>query len=196
MNPITHVLTGWCLAETLPRITRRERILITMASVVSDLDGFGIVAEWTTRESERPLLWWTEYHHVLGHNLVFAVVTAVVAITLAHKERALTATYVFIGVHLHIVGDVMGSRGPDDYHWPIPYLYPFSMYPQLTWGRQWHLNAWPNVAFTAALLVVTIVMAWRRGYSLIGLASPSADQAFVGALRSRFGSPKERRLTN
>ena len=33
----------------------------------------GAIVEVLTRESENPLLWWSEYHHVIGHNIGFAV---------------------------------------------------------------------------------------------------------------------------
>lgn len=182
MNPITHILTGWCLAEAVPGLTMREKGLVTVAAVAPDFDGLGIVAELATRNSEHPLLWWTEYHHVLGHNLLFAGVAALVA------RRLLAAVLVFAAVHLHILCDLAGSRGPDDYQWPIPYLWPFSDSPQLAWPGQWYLNAWPNFAVTIALLAATFYLAWRRGYSIVGLVSSRGDAAFVERLRIRFGA--------
>jgi inner membrane protein len=181
MNPITHILTGWCLAEAVPGLSKREKGLITVAAVAPDFDGLGIVAELATRNTAHPLLWWTEYHHVLGHNLLFACLAALGA------RRLLAAALIFAAVHLHIVCDLIGSRGPDDYQWPIPYLWPFSAQPQLTWSGQWYLNAWPNIAVTLALLAATFYLAWRRGYSIVGLVSSRADAAFVERLRIRFG---------
>ena len=183
MNPITHILTGWCLAEAVPGLSMREKGLVTFAAVAPDLDGLGLVAELATRDSARPLLWWTEYHHVLGHNLLFALVLSLFA------RRFLTCALVFLAVHLHILGDLAGSRGPDDYQWPIPYLWPFRDWPQLAWSGQWYLNAWPNFAITIALLAVTFRLAWRRGYSIVGLVSSRGDAAFVEMLRVRFGPP-------
>src|SRR5687768_902141 len=120
MNPITHLLTGWCLAETAPALTRREKTLVTLAAVAPDLDGLGLIAELATEHTRRPLLWWTEYHHVLGHNLLFACAATAVAFLLARTARGLTAAMVFLSIHLHILADLAGSRGPDDYQWPIP----------------------------------------------------------------------------
>jgi inner membrane protein len=157
MNPITHILTGWCLAEAFPDLSRREQGLVTLAAVAPDLDGLGLVAELATRDTAHPLLWWTEYHHVLGHNFLFACVATLFA------RRLLTGALVFLAVHLHILGDLAGSRGPDDYQWPIPYLWPFSDSPQLAWSGQWYLNAWPNIVLTIALLAMTFYLAWRRG---------------------------------
>jgi hypothetical protein len=193
MNPITHGLTGWCFAEVFPQLGRREKALVTTAAIAPDLDGFGLIAELVTREGDRPLLWWTEYHHLLCHNLLFAIVFAAFAAALARTRSALTGLLAFVGVHLHLAGDLVGSRGPDDYQWPIPYLSPSRGEPQLAWSGQWHLNAWPNFAITIALLFVVITLAWRRGESVLGLVSQRADDIFVAALRARFGAPRATR---
>jgi hypothetical protein len=75
MHPLTHMLLGWTLANTVP-LTRRDRALVTLASVVPDIDGLGLVAELLTRHSAQPLLWWSTYHHVLAHNVAAALVVA------------------------------------------------------------------------------------------------------------------------
>ena len=185
MSPITHFLMGWAVVSTAPSLTKRERAIVTWASVVPDLDGLGIVAEVATRHSQHPLNWWSEYHHVLGHNLGFALFVCAFSFALAqHKLK--TGILVFVSFHLHLLGDLLGARGPDGEQWPIPYLLPFSSRLQLTWSGQWALNAWPNLAITAALLLLACVLAYRRGYSPLEMFSSKADQAFVTALRRRF----------
>ena len=186
MNPITHALAGWCLAETIPNIGRRERAAIVLAGIAPDLDGFGLPFELATRDTARPLLWWSEYHHVLGHNLLFATLAGVIAAIVSRQRKVIVGVAAFIAAHLHLLGDLAGSRGPDGYEWPIPYLYPFSRQPELVWEGQWALNAWPNFAITITLLMATFVLAWIRGYSPVGLLSPRADSAFVATLRARF----------
>jgi hypothetical protein len=176
---------GWCLAETQPSLSRRERAVIVGASLAPDLDGFGILPELLTRKANRPLFWWTDYHHVLCHNLTFAVMVAVVAGIVSKVHRIRCALFAFVAVHLHLLGDLAGSRGPDGYQWPIPYLYPFSDKPQLVWPGQWALNAWPNIALTVTLLAVTFCLAWYRGYSPLGLITNRGDRLFVAALRAR-----------
>jgi predicted amidophosphoribosyltransferase len=52
------------------------------------------------------------------------------------------------------------------------------------------LNAWPNVAITILLLLVTFWLAWQRGYSPVEMISKKADSAFVDALRRRLGLPQ------
>jgi membrane-bound metal-dependent hydrolase YbcI (DUF457 family) len=183
MSPVTHFLTGWVFANCA-QLERRDRALVTLACVVPDVDGLGIIPELLTRNSTHPLLWFTLYHHSL-HNLAFALVIAAIAFVLA-KNKWITALLAFFSFHLHLFEDVLGSRGPDGYQWPVPYLAPFSSWLQLSWGGQWGLNAWQNVAITVALLLVTLWLAWRRGFSPLEIISARADAAFVHALRQRF----------
>src|SRR5450755_3061474 len=101
MNPITHALVGWCLAETAPQLTNRERGAVVLAGVAPDLDGLGIVPELWTRDGSHPLLWWSTYHHVLAHNLAFACLVGVAAALIARSHRLQTAFLAVIAVHLH-----------------------------------------------------------------------------------------------
>jgi hypothetical protein len=85
MNPLTHALLGWTLAQVVP-LTRRDRALVTLAGVVPDIAGLGVVAELLTRDRAHPLLWWSEYHHVLAHNVGGAPVVTIAVICLAHRR--------------------------------------------------------------------------------------------------------------
>lgn len=183
MSPVTHFLTGWVFANCA-RLDRRERALVTLASVAPDIDGLGIIPELLTRHSDHPLLWFSLYHHAL-HTLAFALVIAVIAFVLA-RQKWKVGFLALVSFHLHLIEDLAGSRGPDGYPWPIPYLKPFSSALQLTWHGQWGLNAWQNVVITSALLLVTLWLAWWRGFSPLEMVSISADTAFVDVLRRRF----------
>src|SRR4051812_9823748 len=183
MSPITHFLAGWLLANAA-NLERRERALVTVAGVIPDLDGFGLPAEILTQKSSHPLTWWSDYHHVLGHNLGFSLLVTVLFFALA-KHRWKTAGLVFVSFHLHLLGDLIGARGPDGEQWPIPYLLPFSNYWQLTWQGQWALNAWPNIAITPVALATTFYLAWKRGYSPLELIWKPADGVLVRTLWSR-----------
>lgn len=187
MNPIEHLLIGWGTAQVLP-LDRRDRALVTIASMVPDIDGFGAIPEMLTRGTSHELLWWTEYHHTLCHNITFGVIFTAVATIFAHL-RARTALLTFISFHLHLFGDVIGARGPDGFQWPIPYLMPFSDRWQWSWSGQWELNAWQNFAITIPLLAFTIWLAWSRGRSPLEIVSVRANEGFVNALRGRFGMP-------
>jgi len=183
MHAVTHLLVGWMVANSAG-ISRRERAAVTLAGVVPDVDGLGAPVEVLTANWERPLTWFSDYHHLL-HNVTFAVAVAAVSFLVATR-RWKTAALACLSFHLHLLGDLIGARGPDGHQWPIPYLLPFSRAWELTWTGQWGLNAWPNFAITGLLLGTTFYLAWRRGFSPLEIISSRADRAFVTTLRMRF----------
>lgn len=184
MNPITHLLVSWTVATFPEDLRRVDRAWVVGAGVVPDIDSLGLFAELATRNSDHPLLWWSEYHHVLGHNLGAGVVVTGAALAFTRRWRvALLSAATF---HLHLLGDLVGARGPDGAQWPIPYLLPFSSSMQWTVPWQWALNAWPNVALTIVLLAYMFGYAWARGRSPLELVSLPANDALVRALRRRF----------
>jgi hypothetical protein len=188
VNPATHGLVGWAVANTTP-LGRRDRAIVTIAGVAPDVDGLGILVDFARNDGQ--LDWWWALHHPLAHNLTAALLYAAIAFGLASRRLA-TATLAFVAYHLHLLGDLVGSRAPDGYPYPIPYLNPWNDAVQLTWSGQWGLNAWPNVLITAGLLAWTFRFAWRRGRSPLEIVSPRADGAFTRALRRRFGQPGRR----
>jgi len=187
MSPLTHALVGWTVANVAPLI-RRDRAIVMFAGILSDIDGLGVLIDLATRHSASPTHWYDQFHHSLGHNLGFALVVTALAFFLAH-QRPLVAALSFLSFHLHLLGDLVGSRGPDGYQWPIPYLVPWSTAWQLTWQGQWALNAWPNFLMTGILLATMFYLAWQRGYSPVEIISTKADAAFIKTLRARFGTP-------
>jgi inner membrane protein len=184
LSPITHFLSGWVLANTVPSLTTRDRAIIMLAGVAPDIDGLGAIPEMLTRNSAHPLEWFSLYHHQL-HNLTFGLVVAAIALALA-RQRWIVAGLSLVSLHLHLFEDIIGARGPDGYPWPIPYLKPFSNAGMITWSGQRGLIAWPNFAITLALLLATFYLAWSRGYSPLEMVSEKADRVFVETLRRRF----------
>ena len=84
MSPVTHFFSGWVLANCA-KLDRRDRALVTLACVIPDIDGLGIIPEILTRNSAHPLLWFSLYHHSL-HNLAFALLVAAVAFAIATRR--------------------------------------------------------------------------------------------------------------
>ena len=186
MSPITHLRVGWTVANSAD-LNRRERAMVTAAGVIPDLDGFGIIAELLTKNSSKPLLWWSGYHHVLGHNLGFCLFCVFLALFFT-KQRMKVGLLVFLSFYLHLICDVIGAKGPDGEQWSIPYFLPFSDSWRVTWEHQWGVNAWPNVLLTAVLILPSVFLTIRREFSLLGLISTKADRAVVKTLRDRFPS--------
>jgi inner membrane protein len=188
LSPVSHYLLGWLVANS-DGFSRRERAAITLAGVAPDLDALGIVPEVLTRNSAHPLHWYTDYHHFLGHNLTFGVMLAGASLLIAQRKLK-TALFVLLSFHLHLLGDLVGARGPDGYQWPIAYWAPFTEAWQWSWNGQWALNAWPNFLVTILALVMTFYLAWKRGYSPVEMFSTRADAELVKALRRRFSRDK------
>lgn len=184
MSPVTHFLAGWMVASAT-ELNRRERALVAIAGIAPDADGLGIVAEFFTRGTQHELNWWSDYHHVLGHNLTFALFITALTVPFA-QHRWKVAALVCLSFHLHLFCDLVGARGPDGHIWDIPYLWPGSKALTLAWSGQWKLNAWPNFVLTAGLIAMTLRLAWRRGYSPLEMVSSRADAAVVATLRRRF----------
>lgn len=185
MSPVTHFLTGWVFANSVA-LGRKDRALVTLASVIPDVDGLGIIADVLTRHSQHPLDWFSTYHHSL-HTLLFALIVTAASFLIATKPWKV-AGLAFLSFHLHLFEDLLGSRGPEGYQWPIPYLMPFSHAGELSWNGQWALNAWPNFLITIALLLVTFYLAWSKGFSPLEMVSQRADAVFVASIRKRFST--------
>jgi inner membrane protein len=117
MSPVTHFFSGWVLANCA-KLNRKDRALVTLACVIPDVDGLGIIPEILTRNSSHPLLWFSLYHHSL-HTLAFALIVTAAASVLATRKWA-TGVLVLLSFHIHLFEDLLGSRGPDGDQWPIP----------------------------------------------------------------------------
>jgi membrane-bound metal-dependent hydrolase YbcI (DUF457 family) len=184
MSPITHFLVGWNLANAT-ELNQRERLMVSVVGIIPDLDGFGIGIDLLTRSSDNPTDLWGEYHHVLGHNIGFAV-TVSIFVWLTSRNKMKATLLAWISFHLHLLGDLFGARGPDGDQWPIPYLLPFSDSWQWVWQGQWALNAWPNMLITAGLILSTLILACRKGFSPLEIISLKADKIFVDTIQARF----------
>lgn len=186
MSPITHFLASWSVADSF-RLAHRDRAFVCLAGIAPDMDGLVVLVDLGARALGRPdPALYGVYHHALTHGLPAALLIA--ALTAAFAERrAKAAALAFLVVHLHVLCDLVGSRGgaPEDI-WPLHYLAPLWREATLEWSGQWALNAWPNVVLTVALMGLVMVRAVRRGYSPVGLVSRRGDAAFVAALRARL----------
>lgn len=186
MHVVTHLLAGWTLADEA-RLAGRDRALVTWASVAPDVDGAGMLVDFANRMLGRPdMALYETYHHAAGHCLAAAMVYAVIAWLIAARKLGV-AVLAFVSFHLHLVFDVLGSRGssPIDI-WTIPYLFPSHAW-TWSWSGQWPLTSWQNTTITMVLLAYALVQAVRRGYSPLILFSARTDARFVEVLRQRWG---------
>lgn len=194
MSPATHFLVGWSVATSC-NLKIKDRACIAIAGIAADIDGLGFLLDLLRPNAGVPMEFWSKYHHVFGHNIGFGLFVAIAVFALSSR-RWLVSLLAMISFHLHLICDLLGSRGPDGYQWPIPYLLPFSDIWQWTWAGQWELNAWPNFLITGIFGWHMFYVAWKQGISPLEIISQKANSSFVDTLRRRFGMPKKRSHTN
>jgi hypothetical protein len=183
MNPITHLLASWTFADNMG-LGPRDRNLVVWCGVTPDLDGLGIVADLANRTLGLSAKgFYAIYHHSLLHGLAAGILLPAILI-LFSTQRLRTFLLGIAAVHLHLLCDLLGSRGaePDDI-WPVKYLAPFSDKLTLVCRWQWPINGWPNIALTVTLLLSVFILAGRRGHSPVNLFSKRADNIFVETIR-------------
>ena len=183
MRLLTHLLASWTASQELQR-PDRDVALATWAGLAPDLDGAGLIVDLARDAVGLPeTTFYYQFHHVLGHNLPAAIIiSGLVGAVAVRKTRA--AVIAFLTVHLHFLGDVLGSRGvrPMDY-WPISYLAPFSNAWTISWSGQWWVAGWQNTVISVVLLMLVLALAGYRGRSPARLFSAKADDAFVEVVR-------------
>lgn len=170
MHVQTHILSGWCAANLLP-LDPRQRLFCMIAASAPDLDGLGVL--WSQAA-------YHDYHHVLGHNLLFALLLSWLLAMLA-RRRAMTFLACLTLVHLHLAMDYIGS-GP---LWKIHYLWPFSVWSLMTPENFWELYSWQNLSVAAILLTLTLWIAFRCGRTPLEALMPSLDRQLVALLQRR-----------
>jgi hypothetical protein len=184
MSPITHLLLSWSAASCF-KINKKDRILPTIAGVSPDIDGIGIGYDLITSGDVQVLEYWSTYHHTLCHNIGFGLLLTIIAFAVASR-RWLTSGLALLCFHLHLLCDILGSRGPDGYQWPIPYLQPFSDALQLAWVGQWQLDAWQNIAITVAAILFILYQANKHGLSPLEIFSSKINRIFADTIQKRF----------
>ena len=186
MNPVTHLLAGWIIADEC-KLEPRDRAFVAWACVLPDIDGIGYVIDFANKISGRAeTIYYETYHHNWGHGLPAAILTAVMVYCFAIEKRK-TALLALMTFHLHLLMDLAGSRGSSPYDiWPIPYLAPFSEKLTIYWSGQWPLTGWQNTTITILLMAFCLYTAIQRGNSPVILFNKRADSVFVDTLRRRF----------
>ena len=184
MSPITHLFASWLVAVKTTADPRDCR-LVALAGLAPDLDGMPIVVDIANRVINHtegfPLYF--KYHHWYGHG-IFAAVLISAALAYFARDRWRVFGLAFLVFHLHLLCDLLGSRGPGpDDVWPIVYLGPFSHRWSFTWSGQWWLEGWQNRLITVALLMPVLWMASTREDSVVGVLNRKADAVFTKTMR-------------
>jgi inner membrane protein len=170
MHVQTHIMSGWVAGNYL-KLNARQRGFCMVAAAICDLDGlsilFGQNAYWT-------------YHHLLTHDLVFAIISS--AVLAYFSPRPLRSFLIYFSLfHLHLLMDYYGS-GRD---WDIYYLYPFSRR-SLHNVHAWDFYSWQNLTAAGVLFAWTIVIAVRQGRTPLEAPMPDLDRQLVAWLRAKL----------
>jgi hypothetical protein len=183
MSPLTHLLASWVVA-TATTDNPRDRRLVTLAGVLPDLDGLGIIVDLAHDAlGHKATHYYANYHHVLLHG-IFGAGVLMVALTIFAQRRWRVALLTLAVFHLHLLCDFIGSRGPSPEDlWPIFYLAPFTKEWMWIWRGQWQLDGWQNRTVFVCLFAWSLWYAVRYGHSFVAVLNRRADRVFVEVLR-------------
>lgn len=170
MHPPVHLAISWLAGHALAE--RRDRRIVAWSGVVPDLDAVS-------------LLWgagaYSQYHHVLTHGVVAAVVGTAIW-TAVGRQRLRVMALSSAAFHLHLICDLLGS-GRD---WSIVYFFPFSRWEFLT-PYGWPLASPQNAIVWLGAVAATVWIAIRHGRTFGEAFLPArADAAVAGTLRKLF----------
>ena len=160
MDPVTHALTGLCIARSLPR-TERGRdtdILVVAASLLPDID-----VTWALWEPETAAL----TRHLLTHSLTGLAALSVGFGALAwllFRRLSLSVYFMLVGLAVlaHLGLDVINAFG-------VAVLYPWSSY-----RFELPLAFILDPVLTGILLIGVLVPSFLRDQSAVPLASRAA----------------------
>src|SRR5690349_6014560 len=103
MSPFTHFVGSWLVAAATTN-NPRDRKLITIAGVLPDADGLGIVPDvvtaWITGKP-CTFYFYQTYHHILLHGWPGAIVCSIL-LTLFARQRWRTLLLCLAIYHLHL----------------------------------------------------------------------------------------------
>lgn len=185
MTPGAHLLISWL--STVPVFKQaRERIIVSLSGLAPDLDGAGLIIDKLWGNTN----YYEAFHHYLGHNIFAAIVIASVASLVAKSQKNVVWIMAFCLVHVHIVCDIIGSKGLDGYQWPIYYFYPLDNQLALTWEHQWLLNGWQNQVLMLGLLSLVLFVAKNKEVSFLEVISQRLDKAAFDMYKKYFKGNK------
>jgi inner membrane protein len=185
MSPLAHFVGSWLVASVATN-NARDRKLVTLAGILPDLDGFGLIADFgVSLSTGEPVTYhfYHQYHHYLAHGWPAALVFSGLLICFA-RQRVSTFLFCLVTFHLHLLCDLLGSRGPTVADiWPISYSEPLLRHPIWIWKGQWKLDGWQNQLIFLFIFAAALWQATRLSHSFVEVISQKADQTLVAVLR-------------
>jgi len=185
MSPITHFFGSWLVASATVN-NPRDRCLVTLAGIIPDADGLGMVADVVkslVTGQDLAFAYYQRFHHLWLHGWPAALLVAVLLASFG-KQRLRVGCWCLVVFHLHLLCDLAGSRGqsPADL-WPICYGEPLFRHPIWFWKGQWRLDGWQDLGLSLLLFALMLWVAANRGYSCVEVFSRRLDAVFCGTLQ-------------
>jgi inner membrane protein len=185
VSPVVHFIGSWLVASAATD-NPRDRKLVTLAGVLPDADGLGIVADVVgsmISGKENTFHYYQQYHHLLLHGWPGAIVISLL-LTCFAKKKSRVLCWCLVVFHLHLLCDLAGSRGPDVGDlWPICYSEPVFRHPIWFWKGQWQLDGWQNKIIFIILFIASLWLAVKRGCSFVEVISRRLDSVFVKVIQ-------------
>jgi hypothetical protein len=195
MSPIAHFIGSWLVA-TVVVDNPRDRRLVTLAGILPDADGVGMVADVVKHLAtgqELNFLYYQKFHHLWCHGWP-AAIALTLALTCFANQRWRVAPGCLITFHLHLICDLLGSRGPSVADlWPICYSEPLFRHPVWFWKGQWRLDGWQNTVICLGLFASALAVTVKRGYSFADFFGQRTDAAFASTLQKWWKSIPSRK---
>ena len=142
MSPLTHFMGSWLVASVTMN-NPRDRRLVTLAGIIPDADGLGMVADVVkslVSGQELAFPYYQRFHHLWLHGWPGALLAAVLLASFG-RQRLRVGFWCLVVFHLHLLCDLAGSRGPSSADlWPICYGEPLFRHPIWFWKGQWKLD--------------------------------------------------------
>ncbi len=139
-----------------------------LAASIADIDGVGVFfgTEYYFR-----------YHHILAHNLFFAIVVAGILsfYSMPRGRAAVVYTGAFM---LHLLMDSFGSGEG----WGLALLWPLSDHKFLN-SYAWDFRAWQNMLALFGVVIWTLGIAIFRGHTPLECVAPKLDRLLVDKLK-------------
>ena len=170
MHVPTHILSGWLCGNLIPSFGPRERFFCMIAASAPDLDGLSLLAGWE--------MYW-DLHHVLLHNLAFAVVLSTL-LAFFSRPRVVAWIVYFALMHLHFLLDLLGS-GSD---WGVEYFRPFSA---VSWEIpfHWEFLSWQNYAAAFAAIALSFGLIYWKKRTILEYPMPKLNAEIVDFILRR-----------
>lgn len=185
VSPGAHFIGSWLVASATSK-NPRDRNLITLAGVAPDLDGLGMAVDifksWVSGEPNL-FNYYHKFHHLLCHGWPAALVLCGLLACFA-KQRTRVFVVCLVTFHLHLLCDLLGSRGPTPADlWPILYGEPLFRHPIWTWHNQWRLDGWQNQILFVLMFGTALWRSVRLGHSFLEMFGYRVDLVFVQVLQ-------------